>query len=289
MLPDGLMAVVVAYERPPEAIPSWTYLTKVLTENVQVNCKALSHLLLYDNSANRHAPTCHIGPSVTYIHDPANGGTAAAYTKAIEVANRSAIQWLLLLDQDTILTDSYMQAMRAQLQKLAMHPPAAIVPWVVHDGAVISPARIRPWGSIAPLERKEIPIGQMEPLTAIASGCVLHVPTVVKIMPIPRDFWLDYVDHWIFSQFKARGLPVVVVETALEHDLSVRAPRSIGARRLKSILDGELAFHGSLGVLARAVYPIRLLARMLRYLVIAPRTSAQTFVWCFTHWLVPKR
>ena len=96
-------------------------------------------------------------------------------------------------------------------------------------------------------------------------ACILHAATLAALMPFPASLWLDYVDHWVFMQLRRRALSVVAFEACLQHELSVSDLRTLTARRLTSVLDGEASFVALLGPLARLAYPLRLLSRALRY------------------------
>ncbi len=68
-------------------------------------------LLIYDNSPSPQTcehPIANLFP-VTYVHDPQNGGLAPAYNRALQMAEANGAEWLLLLDQDTVLSADYFE------------------------------------------------------------------------------------------------------------------------------------------------------------------------------------
>lgn len=270
------MAVLVIYGRSLNETSPWPMLRDELAQDGHAPYR-LEEVLVYDNSPQPLAdpPTV---PRCIYVHDENNGGTAAAYTRALHEAGRKGIDWLLLLDHDTVLPSGFMSAAAAALAAAVESSPAALVPWVFHGERVVSPARINRLGSLVPL--KYSPTLQSVPgMTAISSGSFQHVRTLAALWPPPQALWLDYIDHWIFARLNQQHSCIVIFDGKLSHDLSVAAPAQLSEARLTSILDGERHFHEGLGPMARSIYPARVAARVLRYLLISPRLAAHTLRW----------
>ena len=236
-------------------------------------------LVLYDNSAASQAESAAAIADCTYFHDPANGGTAAAYEFATKLALQDGADWLLLLDHDSVLPAGFFTALARSRAAAASEPVAAFVPWVVHESRVVSPAFVTIFGSIRPLSRRPVRPESGHALTAIASGSVLRVSVLGSLLPLPQGLWLDYVDHWIFARIRARGGIVRIFDATVEHDLSIARPASLSRRRLISVLEGEARFVASLGRCARWVHPLRLARRLVRYLVVRPRLGAWMAGW----------
>jgi GT2 family glycosyltransferase len=55
----------------------------------------------------------------SFVHDPANPGVSRAYNRALDYAEKSGSEWLLLLDQDTELPEDYFDVLEDWLRK---HP-----------------------------------------------------------------------------------------------------------------------------------------------------------------------
>lgn len=271
-----LMAVVVVYQRPLATVRAWPFLQTLLSGSKETGFD-LQQLLIYDNSPQPPAALEPSTPRCMQVHDASNGGTAAAYTRACAVASDIGIDWLLLLDQDTALPETFLADAALALAN-SQGQAVALVPWVVQGARVISPSRVTARGGIVSLQPDGGPIDTTG-LTAIASGSLLHVPTLASILPFPEGLWLDYVDHWLYLQLQRRGCPVAVFDARLQHELSVFTPRTLSARRLRSILDGEAAFTALLGPQARRAYPFRLAARTLRYAAIRPDLAWQMLAW----------
>lgn len=278
-----LLTVVVVYERDLGEVQAWPFLCQRLIAAAGSEKTADDHgfvldrVLVYDNSPRPRAQPDESLPGCIYVHDAGNGGTAAAYARACAIAQETGSDWLLLLDQDTELPTGFLDAAGAVLAASPVRP-SALVPWVFHGTRVVSPARVTDAGTIAPLQYQALP-PTASALTAISSGSLLHASTLAACLPMPGNLWLDYVDHWIFSQLRRQGLPVLVFDASVQHDLSIATLASLNPHRLTSILNGEAAFLATLGITARLVYPFRLVARVLRYAKVRPKLALHTLAW----------
>jgi hypothetical protein len=273
-----VLAVVVAFGRELDRVEAWPTLVQCLKHPASQSALPLAHVLVYDNSAAPLAEPAQPIADCSYVHDPLNGGTAAAYSCALALAARLDIDWLLLLDHDTALPRHFFNAASEALRGAVEDVTAALLPWVCHGDAVVSPAEITSFGTIRPLARGAA-IRPGAHITAIASGSLLHVATLRSLFPIPRELWLDYVDHWIFSRLHERRLPLRVFNAVLQHDLSIVTSAALSTRRLSSVLDGEVRFFATLGPAARLAYPARLLMRVLRYARVSRPLALRTLQW----------
>jgi hypothetical protein len=214
-----------------------------------------------------------------YLHNPDNGGIAAAYESALAIAGTLGIEWLLLLDHDTHLPASFLDQSSIAAHAAGHPAPVALVPWVRHGrNTIVSPARVTRSGGLRPLRPGQRPSGDAH-LSAIASGSVLNVATLKNFPPMPKGLWLDYVDHWIFAQLHRSGLKIAISDQILEHDLSIASPGALSAARLRSVLDGEAIFTGLLGIFARIVYPLRLARRVVILARINPKLAVTAVRW----------
>jgi hypothetical protein len=262
-----VLAVVVVYERDLDHVLAWPCLQQLLAANHAAPHYGLrlDHVLIYDNSDRPRArPDRATDGSVSYRHDASNGGTAAAYILAAQTAQQQGIEWLLLVDHDTSLPADLLHSAGSALAQHQGAPPGALLPWVSHAGAVVSPSSLSVWGTIRPLRKGARPKNNAR-LTGIASGSLARTGAISELLPPPSPLWLDYVDHWLFSQLQNRGWPVIVFPSEIEHDLSLVDFARIPPARLRSIIDGEARFTSDLSLLARFAHPFRLLARALRY------------------------
>ena len=275
-----LVIVICLFERDWSNVSAMMQLPALAGDFARLGIRR-HRIVVYDNSPVPQAAAAAAAPEFDYVHDPGNGGTAAAYEFAANLASREQADWLLLLDHDTALPTDFFTAWVRSMEKGDAGAVEAFVPWVMHESLVVSPATVTSFGSILPLSREAGPPRTARPLTAIASGSILRVAVLLSLMPLPKGLWLDYVDHWIFAKIRARGGVVRIIDATLEHDLSIARPASLSRRRLLSVLDGEARFVRSLDWRARWAHPFRLARRLARYLIVRPRLAAWMASWIF--------
>jgi GT2 family glycosyltransferase len=198
-------------------------------------------LILYDNSleSQEFNPQDYEGIPVSYHHDPRNLGIVTAYNFAWAHAKSNKSQWLLLLDHDTELTNAYLDEI-VNLSELT-DDIAAIVPKINSENTMISPVysdTLRPLKEARPVEGI-----QEKPIMAINSGALIRVSFLNQIGGFNSSFALDYLDHWLFYEIYANGNKVMVLNTTLEHELSVMDYSRVSLERYKSIIDSEMNFY----------------------------------------------
>jgi GT2 family glycosyltransferase len=271
--PARVLVVLVLYRRAPQEAASWSFLCAALQATADADGLCVAHCLIYDNSPTASAATATatvVPQGVTYHSNPANGGTAAAYAAGVTLAKTQGCTWLLLLDQDTLLPSGYIKSANAAFEKQASPPPVVLIPQTVHQGEVVSPARISRFGSVIPERASKAGSGIQ---TAISSGLLIRVDAMEQHLPRNPVFWLDYLDHMIFLGLSRSGGHRVCMDMKIGHHLSVQDPTSLSAVRLASILAAERAFCQALGPVASAMLPVRRLRRAMRYLTRNPALS----------------
>ena len=272
--PNRVLAVLVLYKCAPDKAVSWQVLNSIMG---QAGDFVLTHCLIHDNSPLENA---HMVPQLPEGFElrlsPQNIGTAGAYNAAVNVAKVQNCEWLLLLDQDTLLPPDYLS--RAAI---SMRGADVLVPRVWHREQLISPGILTATGSIQPVGN--LPLNRHSWVTAISSGVVARVSAIEGSFPAPKDLWLDYVDHWMFLSFARNGLKTKLLDADLEHDLSIKDPARLAPDRLDNILRAETALYKHLGFTARFILPMRQVARGFRFLVNGHYHLANvTFRHCFT-------
>lgn len=281
---DAVLAVLVIYGQKASQSHAWKYVLHSLqsfsatqqdgVNNACVKVDAhpslrLVHLLVYDNThESQWEEVFSRQKNISYHHDKNNGGTAAAYLAAFSLANNFNCEWVLLLDQDTVLPNDYLVKARVAASRndapLVDEVGLMLTPWILHGQKVISPSRFGMLGGSSPLSLGSGDHDQ-NGISCIASGGLLNRAARAVIFDFPDDLWLDYVDHWMVARLRKSGGKVRVISAQLAHNLSVETPDSLGERRIRSILAAERCFLLELSWLARCVYPVRLLIRALKY------------------------
>lgn len=282
-MPASIQVVVVLYQRSLEKCESLTSLADVL--KLHPDWAQHFSLLVYDNSPQTQAPSDHAPAPVTYIHDPANGGLAVAYNTALARAEQQQCDWLLLLDQDTLLNADFVgELLEVAAGLREQSSVGAIVPKLLVKGAIHSPAkdfisevrRIRKPGKSIYLQASGI---QQQHLVAYNSGAALRVSALRAIGGFPAEFWLDFLDHAVFHKLFADGYRIYIMRARLAHDFSQSQVGSVPAWRQLNVLQARSLYVKQNGsVIDRLLYRIWLLrhARSLR------RAGAEPRVWTST-------
>jgi glycosyltransferase involved in cell wall biosynthesis len=241
-----LCAVIVLYREDPaqsRAIQSFK-------EAFEVDPALASQLFVcvYDNSPQPPPLPSDLFPCGWMSFQPGqNDGLAVAYNAALDIAGENSIRWLLMLDSDTQITPSFVNAC---LDAIALvetdERVAALVPRIVENGAIHSPRFASAWRrhTLGP----EIYGVINEELVAMNSGSVLRVSAVAALGGFNTDFWLDYLDYWLFRSLHLRAWRVFVLREALAHSLSFADPISrMSHERYGNMLAAEHYFVAGFG------------------------------------------
>lgn len=261
----SILAVVVLYQMEASRSPTMVSFCRALDESGLAN---QFRLLIYDNSPSRQAAPDSLPVAIQYLHDPANGGVAAAYNAALQMAEKDGVEWLLLLDQDTEISADYLKTLwRSLLETAAERRFAAWVPKLLSKNKIISPARVLWGGRLPPVDKTLCGIAPWE-VVVLNSGALLRVSALRAIGGFNLDFWLDFLDHWLFSQLQRAGYRVYVLDTTLPHDLSLTDMGSVPVDRYRNILSAEGQFYQCCkSPTENLLYGFRLLARAAKRLV----------------------
>lgn len=225
-----IVIAIVLYENKFVTTPSYQLLKKLLE-------KGNYSLFVYDNSKQKQNDALFGEKQVYYVHDQTNSGLAKAYNAAKDLLFELNADFLLLLDQDTLLSEDYI----AKIEHL--HPQkeiGAFVPIIQCNGRQISPVFNDEYVS----GRSSFPqAGDYETIMAINSGTLLPRETLRLIGEFNRKFPLDYLDHWLFWKICQNQKKITVLASILEHDLSVLNYQAISTSRYESILSAETLFY----------------------------------------------
>jgi len=261
----SVLAVLVLYKSTP--LTSQTFRTLCISlRETDLACRV--KLLIYDNSPAPSFPPEDIPTEHSYVHDPQNRGLAAAYNAALDLAFKEGRDWLLLFDQDTTVTPSYLTLADRILREISEeHRIAAIVPKLESGGGIVSPSRVLWAGFLAPIRRSFSGVAPFQ-ATALNSGTLIRVSAVRHIGGFNTHFWLDYLDHWMFDQLYRAGYSVYVMDIVIQHVLSVRNFATMTEVRYRNILRAESAYHRTCrSPIEQKVYVLRLLVRALKILL----------------------
>ena len=273
----GVLAVVVLYKMKPEE--------SVAFRTLQAGISALQQkqnrieVFLYDNTPGGFDPR-HLPQGVRYEAAAQNVGLAAAYNRALAVAQSKACTWLLTLDQDTTLPVDYLSRMNQLAVALRSDKRvAAIVPRLSDGGRSLSPLSVKFWGpSYLPKEFRGIHEGEIR---ALNSASLFRVSALQQVGSFDPRFWLDYADTSVYRQLHLLGKKVYVAgDIEVEHELSLIRHKDLGSDRFRNMLQAESAFHDLYeGPIRRLALTARLLARIGRQRKLGVDPAIRELTW----------
>jgi len=200
-------------------------------------------LLIYDNSPvpQLHRMDESIFGSIEYHHPGENRGLSGAYSEALSMARDSGIEWLLLLDQDTVLNVDFLSALMEAIASSLPAEVCAIVPKVVQEEKILSPQ------FLTRFRRHHLLPGfagvHSKPIAALNSGACMRVKAVMAVGGFPRDYWLDYLDHIMFYRLQAGGGRVWILDVKLQHRLSFQnIEKEMSVTRYRGLLAAEWGY-----------------------------------------------
>jgi GT2 family glycosyltransferase len=261
-----LQAVLVLYQQLAGDSVAFQTLVQALTGNNEL--RDCIDIFLYDNSSNaQHVPSIPL-VKLSYQHDTYNGGLAAAYKSALRHALVMGNPWLLLLDQDTQLSENFLLTLLTAIdQQNGNKQIAAIVPKLVFQNKILSPFRLTWFGQrTVSSEFAGVPIF---PITAFNSGAAFRVDFLKYLDDFDSTFWLDYLDYRLFHAVASTGKVALVLPIQLQHALSlIDSKQYMSHFRYRNYLSAEAAFTRIYrSRLAYAILLVRLVARSMKHIL----------------------
>jgi GT2 family glycosyltransferase len=282
-----IQCVVVLYKQRPNESQSLSDLLDACRSEVAIASQVA--IMVQDNSPfaqefDLDIPQTEHPLCIEYHHTSGNPGLAYAYNRALDRAKEREIPWLLLLDQDTRLTRQFLTQMLEAIPSASSQGCCALVPQLLRDDLVLSPQ------IVGRVFYHRIPRGfsgvATDPLIAFNSAACLRVQDLTAIGGFPKEFWLDYLDHMVFHRLQQAGGHVFVLDSQLQHSLSVSNIESdVSTERYENVLSAEWMFVRKTGWGGGAiVHRLRLLKRAVNHFVNLrnKRYALQTFRSAFS-------
>jgi GT2 family glycosyltransferase len=236
-----ILAVVVLYKRKLENSQTLTSLADIFTR--QPGLLDSIQVLVWDNSP---APIDHLSLPFPcdYRHGKRNVGTSGAYNSAMEFAEAQDSPWMLLLDQDTTVSEGFLPRMLEYSYSLQNSPEVgSVVPFVYSHGHLVSPRQLRSFN-----RNLQIPLSFNGVFRGrgygINSSALLRVAALREVGGYSEEFWLDLSDVYTFQQMFWKGRFMYVAgDLVLQHSLSGEDyDREMTVERYQNFLAAESAF-----------------------------------------------
>ena len=198
-----------------------------------------------------------------YVHDnsPCNKMLSGAYNEGLKIARRQNKQWILLLDEDTLLTKEYLDS----LQHLDPQKDAFVPILTGENGNILSPfwysATNGPFAGLYQSPRKN------RILSAFNSGVILKCKTMETIGEFSSRYPLDYLDYWLFRRLYLKNAAIEILDVKLSHNLSIEDYSHVSSERYRSILSAEKRFAAECGKRSLCFYRWHLTGRLMKWLL----------------------
>jgi GT2 family glycosyltransferase len=259
-----ILAVIVLYKQAPEKSQTIQSLIQVFERHPELN--GAVHLLLWDNSPIP-ASDASLPFPFELSHAGRNVGTSGAYNYAMEAAESRGCPWLLLLDQDTTVSEDFLRAMILYSQRFREAPEvAAVVPFIFSHGTLVSPRRLLSFNRV-----QQIPVTFSglckDKAYAVNSATLMRVSALREIGGYSEEFWLDLSDVYVFQTLHRKGRYMYIAgDLRVEHSIaSMDFDKEMSLERYRNFLAAESAYIDLfLPPLERSAQLLRLFVRAVR-------------------------
>ena len=256
-----LVIILVIYKKKFEDIPSLD-----LISNIQSATDFKLQIVMYDNSPETINSKDDIPSHIIYVQNKNNPGLATAYNYGLEVSINHNCNWLLLLDHDTELTAEYFSKVFKLFEEgLLTSDIAAVMPIVKAHEKTISPVKTDFAEYDKPLNKTGKLTGN---ISGINSGTIVRTEFVKQLGGFNLNFPLDFLDHWFFNEVNKAFKYIYVLDTIIQHDLSVlNFDLNISPLRYSSILGSQVLFYRQKSFLFSARLKKTLFIEFIRHLI----------------------
>ena len=259
-----ILIVVVLYKRSPEDSQTIQSLIQAFERNPRLN--TLARVLLWDNSPT---PATHVSLPFPFdlSHAGRNVGTSGAYNHALSLAESLGCPWLLLLDQDTTVSEEFLGVMIEYSERFADRPDiATVVPFIFSHGTLVSPRRLLSFNRV-----RQIPVTFSglckDKAYAVNSATLMSVTALRDVGGYSEEFWLDLSDVYVFQELYRKGKFMYVAgELHVDHSIaSMDFDREMSPERYRNFMAAESAYIDLfLPPVERSAQLFRLFMRTLR-------------------------
>lgn len=228
-----ILVVIVLYKiKLRDAIPLQNLRQQLFQYNDRIG------FYIYDNSPVWDEECLHrvelYGSPFEYVSNTSNPGLSKAYNEACQYAENHSYDWLLLLDQDTTISDDAILKYLNEIDNGKEYN--MFVPKVKVEGR----------GYMSPCIFKhkrgrfmnDFPSGKIETknITVINSGLLIRVDSFKECGGYDNDVYLDFSDHDFFYRFKKLNPYIYVIDTEFQQDFTCLSTNMDTLKRRFTIL-----------------------------------------------------
>ena len=146
--------------------------------------------------------------NITLVENKKNVGLAAAQNQGIKLALEDGVDWILLLDQDSILDKDFVKNMLDTALKYKNKKNIGFLTprHEYDDGRPSVPTYSK--GSFLKPRRYHMSLSEIDDtlLFGMASGSFIPRQTLEDVGLMREEFWIDYIDYEFSFRVRKRGL-----------------------------------------------------------------------------------
>lgn len=174
------------------------------------------NLILFDNSTRdfKNKEYCEKN-NIMYYSVNENIGLSRAYNYIIDRIELNSNNYLLILDDDTILNEDYINEIFGEIEKKQYD---ILLPKVFSNGQLISPSTVQLGCRIKKI--KDVSKVNFNQITAINSGMVIKA-SVYKNIKYNDEIFLDYVDHTFMKDVRKNKFKIKILMTSIDQNFSI--------------------------------------------------------------------
>lgn len=214
-----ILFLVVVHSKSPE-------LTKTVQSYRHLNFTASgldTTLAIWDNSLIGFGKDSvkHGSSRVYYFHTGKNERLSIVYNTIIKKF-RTEFEWLILLDDDSVLDELYINSLDGFFKGNLNNPLVNFaVPKIYNKGSMISPGFVKGVRGIA-LNDIDSGITERKDIVAMMSGTILNLSSSLPEKPFDERLSFYGVDTKFFRDTLAQGNKLYILQTQLTHDSALR-------------------------------------------------------------------
>ncbi|AVF76128.1 hypothetical protein AL539_21585 [Vibrio alginolyticus] len=173
--------------------------------------------------------------NIVVVENDRNQMLEPNYRHFITRSKLEGVDYVCLFDQDTVIPNCYYSELSLIVSgKYARYQ--ALYPQVVNNGRAISPMSLKRGQPKTPITNA----GDIKAsFIGINSGAVLNLDFKSTYDLLDSRFPLDYLDYVVSKKLLINGGGVYLMNSVIEHDLSVSSSERINTVRAESILMSE--------------------------------------------------
>ena len=158
--------------------------------------------------------------NVTVLLNKVNLGIAKALNVGVCYAAEKGYEWILTLDDDSIVTENMLDIMMKAYEKLDEIESEKV--------AILAPKHIEKVVSFDKHIADENNLTITKVNTEITSGNLVKLKALKEIGMYKEEYFIDFVDHYLCLALRRKGYEIVRIEEAiLLHSLGVSEPKVI--------------------------------------------------------------